>query len=531
MGDLAAGLTVGAMLVPQAMAYAQLAGLPPEVGLYSATIPLVLYALFGTSRQLAVGPVAIVSLLTAAALAPVAEIGTEEYLVAASVLAVMVGVVHLVLGLGRLGCIVKLLSHPVLVGFTGAAALIIGMSQLSHLFGITGAPRDSPDRTAMFVIEHLGQTNPATLAIGLGSLICLVGLKRLAPRVPAALVVVAGSISAFELGDLGGRGVAVIGEVPASLPTFAIPAIDGSIVGSLVGTAVVITLIGVMESTAVATTVGRRHGHTLDPNRELIGLGAANLGAGLFGGYPVTGGLSRTAVNDQAGARSQLASIVTAAVVLTTIGLFTPLFASLPNAALAAIILSAVAGLIDLDEARRIVRSDPGDALALGTAVIAVLAAGVERGVLIAMVVAWLVHLVRVLSRPESRPGRILTEIFPYIRVRPAEQPTGKAQPVTLTNHPVDQYETQLTEGAQFVDVREPDEVAGGALAGTANIPLTQLAQRIDELDPTRRVLLLCQSGGRSAKASDFLVGMGFSDVVNLEGGMSQLDKSRAARR
>ncbi|MDH3756095.1 MAG: sulfate permease, partial [Acidimicrobiia bacterium] len=353
-GDLAAGLTVGAMLVPQAMAYALLAGLPPEVGLYAATLPVIAYAFFGTSRQLAVGPVAIVSLLTATALAPLVEEGTAGYLEAAALLALMVGVVHVVLGLGRLGFLVNLLSHSVLVGFTAAAAVIIGFSQAKHIFGISVDRKDHFLETVREVAGSLGDTNGTTLVLGLTSIAVLVGLKRVAPRVPAALVVVVGSTLAVSLLDLEDRGVTVVGEVPGSLPTFGLPGLDGSLIGSLVPTALVITLVGFMESIAVAKVYARRNGYDVDPNQELVGLGMANTTAGLFGGYPVTGGFSRTAVNASAGSRTPVASLVTAGLVLLTIVFLTPLFTSLPNAALGAIIIVAVAGLIDVAEMRHI---------------------------------------------------------------------------------------------------------------------------------------------------------------------------------
>jgi len=310
--DIIAGLTVGAMLVPQAMAYALLAGLPPEVGLYAATIPVIIYAVFGTSRQLAVGPVAIVSLLTASALAPLVEEGTAGYLGAAALLALMVGIVHIVLGLGRLGFLVNFLSHSVLVGFTAAAAIIIGFSQVKHIFGISTERQDHFYETVVEFFENVADLNTTTLALGLTALAGLFTLKRFAPKVPAALVVVVASILAVELFDLESRGVKVVGDIPDSLPTFALPDFSGSLVGNLASTALVITLVGFMESIAVAKVYARRHRYDVDANSELVGLGAANVASGLFGGYPVTGGFSRTAVNDSAGSRTPLASIITA---------------------------------------------------------------------------------------------------------------------------------------------------------------------------------------------------------------------------
>jgi SulP family sulfate permease len=399
--DLAAGLTVGAMLVPQAMAYALLAGLPPEVGLYAATVPVLVYALFGTSRQLAVGPVAIVSLMTAAALAPLAEEGTGAYLGAAALLALMVGIVHLVLSAGRLGFLVNFLSHSVLVGFTAAAAIIIGFSQVKHVLGISVERKDHFHETVREVVGELSGTNGATVVLGVTALVALFGLKRILPRVPAALVVVVGSTVAVELFDLEAHGVKIVGDIPDSLPAFGLPEFDASIVGRLVATAFVITLVGFMESIAVAKVYARRHRYEVDANRELAGLGAANVAAGLFGGYPVTGGFSRTAVNDTAGARTPLASVITAGIVLATIAFLTPLLESLPNAALGAIIIAAIVGLVDLAEMRHIARVKKTDLIGLTIAFVATLVLGIELGIVVAVVASMLVVFAR-MSRPHS---------------------------------------------------------------------------------------------------------------------------------
>jgi len=405
--DLAAGVTVGAMLVPQAMAYALLAGLPPEIGLYAATIPVIIYALFGTSRQLAVGPVAIVSLLTATALAPLVEEGSSGYLAAAALLAIMVGVVHIVLGAGRLGFLVNFLSHSVLVGFTAAAAIIIGFSQTKHILGISIERKDHFYETVREVGSNAGDANGTTLLIGGLAVAALYAMKKLTPRVPAALVVVVASILAVEVFDLQARGVKVVGDIPDSLPAFGFPEVDGSLLGSLIPTALVITLVGFMESIAVAKVYARRYKYELEPNSELIGLGAANVASGLFGGYPVTGGFSRTAVNDTAGARTPLASIVTAIIVLSTIAFLTPLLTSLPNAALGAIIVMAIVGLIDIKEMRHIAMVKRSDLIGLGIAFVATLAFGIELGIGIAVVASMLVVFAR-MSRPHTAVlGRI----------------------------------------------------------------------------------------------------------------------------
>ncbi|MEM9653595.1 MAG: solute carrier family 26 protein [Actinomycetota bacterium] len=399
--DLAAGVTVGAMLVPQAMAYALLAGLPPTTGLYAATVPVLVYALFGTSRQLAVGPVAIVSLLTATALAPLAEEGTASYLAAAALLALLVGAVHLVLGLVRVGYLVNLLSHSVLVGFTAAAAIIIGFSQVKHLLGIAVDRTDHFHETVAEVVGNLGNANGPTVLVGALALGVLVALRRSAPRLPAALLVVIGSIIAVEALDLEARGVRLVGEIPDSLPGFAIPELQASLIADLVATALVITLVGFTESIAVAKAYARRHRYSVEPNRELIGLGAANVASGLFGGYPVTGGFSRTAVNDTAGARTPLASIVTAAIVLAAIAFLTPLLSSLPTAALGAIIVMAVVGLIDVAEMRHIATVKRSDLVGLSVAFVATLALGIEIGIAVAVVASMLVVFAR-MSRPHS---------------------------------------------------------------------------------------------------------------------------------
>ncbi len=408
--DVAAGMTVAAMLVPQAMAYALLAGLPPEVGLYSATVPLLVYALMGTSRQLAVGPVAISSLLTAAGLSavmvngsPLGE-GTSAYLAAAALLAVMVGVIRILLGVGRLGFLVNFLGQPVLVGFTAAAALIIGFSQAKHLLGIDLPRTDGFFDTAFQVLRHIAGARPVTVVLGLASLATIQVLKRVAGRVPSALVVVVVSTVAVKLFGLEAHGVTVVGEIPSSLPGFAVPTFDTGLITGLIDTALVIAVVGFMESIAVAKVYARRNNYEVDANAELVSLGAANVAAGFFGGYPVNGGLSRTAVNASAGAKTPLASIVTAVLVLVTIAFLTPLFTSLPNAALAAIIISAVVGLIDVAEMKKIARVKRTDLVGLAAAFFGTLVLGVELGI-VAGVAAMLATLaVLRMARPSGPP-------------------------------------------------------------------------------------------------------------------------------
>lgn len=404
--DLAAGLTVGAMLVPQGMAYALLAGLPPQVGLYAATVPLVLYAVFGTSRQLAVGPVAIVSLLSATTLATVADEGTAGYVAAAGMLALLVGVLHLVLGAGRLGFLTRLLSHPVLVGFTSAAALIIGASQVKHLMGVTLEKDEHFHDVVWGLATQVTHAHGLTVLVGLGAITLMLGLKRWLPVVPGALAAVTATTLASVVFDLEARGVKVVGEIPQGLPPLTIPD-DFGIVGTLLPAAAIITLVGFMESIAVAKVYARRNRYEIDPNRELIGLGVANVGAGFFGGYPVTGGFSRTAVNAEAGARTKLAAVVTAGIVLLVIVALTPLFQQLPSATLGAIVVVAVAKLFDVAEITHVKRLKTADFLTLVVAFLATLAFGVELGIGIAVAASIVVVAVRMMTPHTAELGRL----------------------------------------------------------------------------------------------------------------------------
>jgi SulP family sulfate permease len=382
-GDLTAGLTTAIMLVPQAMAYAMLAGLPPIVGLYASTIPIILYAFFGTSRQLAVGPVAMVSLLVAGGVgvAAGADATPAQMVGLAVLLAGMVGVMQTAMGIFRLGFLVNFLSHPVVSGFTSAAALIIGFSQLKHLLGVDIPRSHHVHEILLGAVEKAGDINWITLAIGAAGVAVLLVGKKLMPRFPTALVVVGVStVLVYALG-LAGAGVSIVGEVPAGLPGVALPAFSLDAMQALWPTAVAISLVGFMESISVAKAFARKHRYELDANQELIGLGVANLGGALFGGYPVTGGFSRTAVNDQAGAKSGIAAIITAAFVIVTLLFLTPLFYYLPKAVLASIIMVAVFGLVDVKEVKHLWHVSKSDLALLALTFAATLTLGIEAGI------------------------------------------------------------------------------------------------------------------------------------------------------
>jgi sulfate permease, SulP family len=405
--DLTAGLTVGAMLVPQGMAYAQLAGLPPEIGLYSVTLPLLVYALFGTSRQLAVGPVAVVSLITASALAPVAEQGTDEYLKAAALLALMVGVINIGLGVIRMGWVTNLLSHSVLVGYTAAAAIIIGTSQVKHVLGVKIPRTEEWLETIEELVRAIDGTRALTLAIGVVSLIALVLLKRWKKTFPGALAVVLAGVGASVLFDLSERDVAVVGDIPGGLPGLGLPDFGDGLLGTLIPAALIITVVGYAESIAVAKTYARRNRYEVDSNQELIALGAANVAAGVFSGQPVTGGFSRTAVNASAGARTPLASVVSAALIVVVLLVATGLFTELPQAVLGAIVIAAVSSLVDTHEMRHIMKVKRSDTLTMAVAFVATLILGVELGLGVAVVASIAVVVTRLMNPHSAEVGQL----------------------------------------------------------------------------------------------------------------------------
>lgn len=383
VGDLSAGLIVAIMLIPQGIAYAMLAGLPPVVGLYASTVPLIVYALFGTSRHLGVGPIAIISLLVLSAVSPLAEPGTGEYVSLVILLTFMVGVLQFAMGVLRLGFIVNFVSHAVISGFTSASAIIIGLSQFKHLLGI---PLQS-ENVFMIIWEttkRLTEVNPVTLSIGIGSILLLLLLGKYFPKAPAPLAAVVLSISLVYFLGLHGLGVSIVGEVPGGLPGISVPFLDLKMetVLALFPIALTIAFIGFMESIAIAKAIAMKEKYKVSSNQELIGLGLANVAGSVFSAYPVTGAFSRSAVNYQAGGRTQLASIITAVIIILTLLFFTGLFYYLPNAVLAAIIMVAVYQLIDIKEARYLFKVNKTDGMTWVITFLAVLIIGVEQGIL-----------------------------------------------------------------------------------------------------------------------------------------------------
>lgn len=387
-GDLIAGLTVGVMLIPQGMAYAMLAGMPPIYGLYASIIPLVLYAIFGTSRQLAVGPVAMVALLIAAGVGELTT-DTNEFIGLAILLALMVGVIQLLMGIFRLGFLVNFLSHPVIAGFTSAAALIIGFSQLKHLLGIEIPRSNHIHEIIGNAFSNVDSINYQTLTIGLVAIGLILLVKKVKLPIPGPLLaVVFGILAVWGLG-WHEEGVKIVREVPKGLPAFGIPSLNLENVKALLPIALTISFIGFMESIAVAKAIQAKHkNYQVVPNQELIALGVANIGGSFFQAFPTTGGFSRTAVNDQTGAKSGMASIFSAALIALTLLFLTPLFYYLPKAILASVIMVAVFGLIDFKEAKHLWQTDRGDFLMMLATFLGTLSLGIEEGILIGVVLS-----------------------------------------------------------------------------------------------------------------------------------------------
>lgn len=395
--DLVAAAIVTIMLIPQSLAYAMLAGLPPEIGLYASILPIMAYALFGTSRALAVGPVAVISLMTLTAASAVAAPGSAEFVAATLVLALLSGLILIVMGVLRLGFLANLLSHPVVSGFITASGIIIATSQLKSLLGIKASGEALPELVTT-LIDNAKDTNPYTLAIGViatGFLFWVrKGLKPmligfgLAAR-PADLVAKAGPIVAVALSilvvitfDLEAKGVKVVGDIPQSLPPFTIPLFDADLWQRLAVPALLLSIIGFVESVSVAQTLAAKKRQRIVPDQELIGLGAANVAAAFSGGYPVTGGFARSVVNFDAGAETPAAGAFTAVGILLAALFLTPLLASLPIATLAGTIIVAVLSLVDFKTPRAIWHYSKADFAAMATTIAVTLLIGVEPGVM-----------------------------------------------------------------------------------------------------------------------------------------------------
>ena len=413
-GDLVAAVIIAIMLIPQSLAYALLAGLPPQYGLYASMAPLILYAIFGTSRALAVGPVAMASVMTAAAASQVAAQGTPEFVGAAVAIAMVSGVMLMAMGVLRLGFLANFLSHPVIAGFITAAAVQIAAGQVGPLLGVKTHGESLRDILAS-LLPKLGEVNAYTAAIGVASAVFLLwarrGLKslllavglgeRLADilsKVAPAMAIVATTLAAWGFG-LDARGVAVLGKLPEGLPTIALPPVDVALWTKLVVPSLLICIVGYVESISIALTLAAKRRQRIDPDQELIALGAANLGSAVSGGFPVTGGLSRSIVNFDAGAQTPAAGAFTAIGVGIATLFLTPLLFFLPKAALAAIIIVAVLSLVDFGALKSTWAYSRTDFSAMATTIVVTWWDGIETGLLAGVALSIFLHLYKT-SRP-----------------------------------------------------------------------------------------------------------------------------------
>lgn len=395
--DLVAGLTVGVMLIPQGMAYAVLGGLPPIYGLYASLVPLLVYPLLGTSRQLITGPVAIDMLILAAGVGAIAQVGTSRYVALVLLLTLMVGVLQLGMGAFRLGFVADFLSRPVIAGFTTAAALIIVASQIGPLLGVEVARSAFVHELIAGVAQHAGDVHPPSAAMGLGSVALLLILAWWKPNAPGALVVAV--IATAILGVTGPGNIEIIGDVPTGLPALDVPDLNRSDALQLLPTAVTLALVQFMSVISLGRVFAKQHRYAIDANRELFAVGSANLLGSLFGSTPVSGSFSRSAVNDRAGAVTPIPNAVAALLIGATLLVLTPLFFYTPMPAIAAIIVVSGAGLIDLDELRYLAKTRRREAAIALLTFGVTLGIGIQEGILCGVAASIVAELYR-LSRP-----------------------------------------------------------------------------------------------------------------------------------
>jgi SulP family sulfate permease len=399
--DLLAGVSVCVVMIPSVIAYAGLMGLPPQHGLYAALVPLLVYPFFGSSRQVIVGPDIAISLLIASAIAPLALSNPSRAPVLAATVAVLSGLLLLLGARARIGAIANFLSKPVLVGYMTGAALILVASQLDKLFGIRLEHNDFFPRLAELA-GKLRQAHGPTLLFGLGLLAVIVGLRRGAPKIPPALVIVVTAIAASLALELEGQGVAVVGTFPRGLPGFAFPDADWHEIHTLLPAAIGIALLTYAEGILLARAFATKNGYEVNPNQELSALGVADVCTGLFQGFSVTGSQSRTTINDSAGGKTQVASLVAAVTLILFLLFLTPLIARLPVVALAALLIYGGFTLVEFDVMVRIYRFYPRSALLAALTTLGVLAVGVVPGILVGVALSLLALIDRISNPPDA---------------------------------------------------------------------------------------------------------------------------------
>ena len=406
--DLLAGITVAILLIPQGMAYALIAGLPPVYGLYAALTPQIVYTIMGTSRQLAVGPVAMDSLLVAAGLGALSIVGTAEYIQMAILLSLMVGIIHLILGIFKMGFFVSFLSKPVISGFTSGAALIISLSQVKYLTGIPIAQNNKLQDFIFSILKSEIPIHVTTLILGLSCIFFLLFIKKLNKKIPSALVVVFFSTLWVYYYDKNLEGVAIIGEIPQGLPSIKFPKLDWLVIKNLFPIALTISIVAFTEAISISKGLAEKNKlYNLNPNQELLALGSANIFGSFFQSYPTTGGFSRTAVNSQAKAKTGVASLICALLIALTLSFFTDLFFYVPKTVLAAIIISAVLRLIDIKYAIRLYKSRKDEFAVLVLTFILTLFVGIIQGIFFGIILSLLLLVYRASKPHFAFLGRI----------------------------------------------------------------------------------------------------------------------------
>ena len=396
--DILAGITVVAFTIPEAIAYASLAGLPPEAGLYSAMIGLLVYVIFGTSRQLSMGPTSALSILIGSTLGSLLIVNAGQYALITSLLAVMVGVFAIISWMLHLGFIIRYISKTVLIGFVAGLALFIASGQLPILFGISGASGNFFQRIS-YLILHIDQTNLATLVVGVGGLLFLIIATKKFPKLPNTLILVLGSIILLTVTNLTNLGIKVVGTIPQGLPTLVFPETSLIDFNTLIILAVAVFILSYSEGYGVATNYAIKNRYKIDANRELLALGASNVAVGLFHGFPVGGSVSRTAVNNESGAKTPLAGGISGLFILVVLIFFTSLFFNLPETILAAIVIFAIRGLFDIPHFRIIYNfSHVEFAIAIST-LLSVLIFGTIQGLIIGIILSILV-LINNIKKP-----------------------------------------------------------------------------------------------------------------------------------
>jgi SulP family sulfate permease len=410
--DIISGVTVWGVMVPVAMAYAEMAGLPPEAGLYTAFAALLGYAIFGTSRQLKVTTSSTMAVMSAAVVVAMTAGDPARFAALTAALALIVGVILLLAGVARLGFISDFLSKSVVTGFVFGLALVIAIGQLPKLLGLPSGQGDFFEQCYQ-LITNLSQIKPYTLIVGVSALVVIFLIKRFFPRLPSGLVALVLGILAVSIFNLDEYGVSIVGAIPTGLPTPGLPQVSLRDLPYLITGAIGIVFLAVGESLGSARSFAAKHRYEINPDQELIALGAANVSAGLFQGFTVDASLSSTATADEAGARTQLSSIVTAALIIITLLVLAPLFYNLPNAVLGAIVIASVIGLMDVAELRRLYASNRVDFVLAVVALFGVLSTDVLTGLLIAVFLSLLIILYRA-SRPYVAvlgevPGQVAT--------------------------------------------------------------------------------------------------------------------------